>query len=96
MAGRIKATPEQMRGTAAKFGKEATNLGQSMSRMKQLVNSLDSMWEGDATKAYKERYAKLEKSFQNAMELMEELDKNLKASAKIIEETDKKIASQLR
>ena len=54
------------------------------------------MWEGDATKAYKERYAKLEKSFQNAKELMEELDKNLKASAKIIEETDKKIASQLR
>ena len=96
MAGRIKATPEQMRGTAAKFGKEATNLGQSMTRMKQLINSLNSFWEGDATQAYKERYNTLEKSFKNAQELMEELDKNLRASAQILEETDRKIASQLK
>lgn len=96
MAGRIKATPKQMRGTAAKFGKEAANLGQSMTRMKQLVNSLDNFWEGDATQAYKERYTKLGKSFKNAKELMEELDKNLRASGKILEETDKKIVSRLK
>ena len=96
MAGKIKATPQTMRTTAGKFGKEATNLQKSIQTMNGLIDSLDNYWEGDATIAYKNRYAVLKKSFNNAVELMNELKNNLNASANILEETDQKIAGKIK
>ena len=85
-----------MRSTAGKFGKEGSNLSKSIKTMDGLISSLDNYWEGDATKAYKERYAVLKKSFKNAVDLMNELRDNLNASANILEETDRKIAGKIK
>lgn len=96
MAGQIRITPEQMRSRANDYRTEANNVGQVISRMKNLLGALQSEWEGEASRSYAERYEQIEPHFVTAERLINEIADALNQTATTLEETDASIASGFR
>lgn len=96
MANQIRMTPETMRTRANEYTQQANNLQQVISKMDALLKQLQSEWEGDASRAYAERFTQLRPGFVKAKELVDEISAALKKTAQIVEDTDKNIAGQFR
>lgn len=96
MANQIRMTPESMRTRAGEYTNQANNLQQVITKMDSLLKQLQSEWEGDASRAYAQRFAELRPGFVKAKELVDEISASLKATANIVEETDKNVAAQFR
>ena len=96
MANQIRMTPEAMRQRAGEYTTQANQLQQVITKMDNLLRQLQGEWEGDASRAYAERFAQLRPGFVKAKELVDEISTALKSTAQIVEETDKSIASQFR
>ena len=47
MEGILKVTPEQLEATAGEFANKGTTVGNLTSEMTQLVEGLNSIWEGE-------------------------------------------------
>jgi len=93
MAGQIRITPEQMRGRAGEYDAEATKVGETISKMDQLLGLLQEEWEGAAARAYADRFTQLRPSFVQAQQLIEEIAQALRNTATTLEETDQAIAA---
>ena len=96
MAGQIRISPEQMRGRATEYRNQAGTVGDVISKMDQLLNALQGEWEGDASKAYEEKFNELRPGFVKAQDLINEIATALDNTAKTLEETDANIGSQFR
>jgi WXG100 family type VII secretion target len=99
MAGQIRITPDQMRSRAAEYRNVQGNELQALiSRMDNLLASLQAEWEGDAANAYAERWNSVVKpDIQNKMStLLQEIATSLDKTASILEQTDAQIASAFR
>lgn len=96
MANQIRMTPETMRTRAAEYTTEANNLQQVINKMDNLLKQLQAEWEGDASRAYAERFGQLRPGFVKAKDLVDEISAALKKTAQIVEETDKNIAGQFK
>ncbi len=96
MANQIRMTPDTMRVRAGEYSTQAKNLDQIISKMDQLLQKLQNEWEGDASKAYAQRFGELRPGFVKAKELIDEISTALKKTAQIVEETDRNIASQFK
>ena len=94
--GQIRMTPDTMRSRASEYANQAESLQQIISKMDALLSNLQSEWDGEASRAYAERFAQLRPGFVSAKELIDEISKALISSANIVEETDSKIAGQFR
>lgn len=96
MSGQIRMTPDQMNSRANDYRTEAGNVEEVISRMDSLVESLMDEWEGASSEAYYNRYhGDLRKSFESAVELINEIADALDAAAKVVRETDEAISQQL-
>lgn len=95
-AGQIRMTPDTMRRRADEYHREGEELGQSISRMDKLLQTLQGEWEGAAMDEYATRWVSLKKSIQSAQTLIYEIEAALDKTAEIVEQTDKDIASQFR
>lgn len=93
MAGQIRITPDQMRGRANEYRKEAENVQNVINRMDSLLNSLQDEWEGEASKAYAARFQELRPNFVAAKDLIDEIAKSLDSTAASLESVDQQIAS---
>lgn len=60
MTGTLKVTPEKLISTASEFKTQGTKIRSLTSQMIQIVNSLNSTWEGEAQKAYATRFKALD------------------------------------
>ena len=96
MSEQIRITPEQMRERSTQYRNEAEKVGEVISRMDTLLDTLQGEWEGAASRSYSERYAELKPGFIKAQELINDIASSLDATAQIIEETDINIASSFR
>ena len=96
MANQIRMTPDTMRTRAGEYTTQANNLQQVINKMDSLLKQLQAEWEGDASRAYAERFNQLRPGFVKAKELVDEISAALKKTAQIVEETDKSIAGQFR
>ncbi len=97
MAGNIRISPDTMRQRAGQYRNEAATVGQTISNMDNLLNALQSEWEGEASQSYAQRYfSELKPSFQKAKEMIEEIAVALDKTAATLEETDQSIASGFR
>ena len=75
---------------------QADTVNGVIGKMDQLLNALQSEWEGAASEAYAARYQELRPGFQKAEELIREIAMALDSTANIVEETDNSIAAQFR
>ena len=96
MANQIRITPDQMRERATQYRGEADIVNGVISKMDNLLQQLQSEWEGAASESYAARYAELKPGFMKAEELIREIAAALDSTAKIVEETDASIAGQFR
>ncbi len=95
-AGQIRMTPESMRERANEYRTEAGNVEEVITKMDNLLDALQSEWEGSASEAYKEKFEELRPSFVKAKELIDEIAAALEKTAQLTEETDNSIASAFR
>ena len=96
MANQIRMTTETMRIRANEYTNEANNIEQVIGKLDRLLTQLQSEWEGDASRAYAEKFAQLRPGFVKTKELVDEISAALKKTAQIVEDTDKNIAGQFR
>ncbi|HIS41184.1 MAG TPA: WXG100 family type VII secretion target [Candidatus Aphodovivens avistercoris] len=96
MSGQIRISPEDMRARAGQYRNEAQTISQVISNMDNLLAALQSEWEGEASKAFAERYAELKPSFQSMQQLVEDIAQALDQSANRNQETDESIAAGFR
>ena len=96
MAGQIRITPDQMRSRATEYDNEASKVGEVISKMDQLLGLLQEEWEGEASRAYADRFAQLRPSFTNAQQLISEIAIALRNTATSLETTDQQVANGLR
>jgi len=96
MANQIRMTPETMRTRATEYGRQADTLKEVITTMDNLLNQLQSEWEGAASESYAQKYEELKPGFQKAEQLIRDIQAALKKTADIVENTDADIASQFR
>lgn len=96
MANQIRMTPETMRTRATEYGRQADTLKEVITAMDNLLNQLQSEWEGAASESYAQKYEELKPGFQKAEQLIRDIQTALNKTAEIVESTDADIASQFR
>lgn len=96
MANQIRMTPETMRTRATEYGRQADTLKDVIITMDNLLNQLQSEWEGAASESYAQKYEELKPGFQKAEQLIRDIQAALNKTAEIVENTDADIASQFR
>jgi len=96
MANQIRMTPETMRVRAGEYRNEAATVEGVINKMDTLLKNLMDEWEGEASRAYNERFLELRPGFVKTKELIDEIAVALDKTADIVEETDSNIASQFR
>lgn len=82
MEGILKVTPDKLMGTADEFqttGGQVRNLTQEMI---SIVDSLKSSWEGDAARAYNEKFHQLEDDMETMHRMIDEHVKDLNEMAR--------------
>ena len=96
MSGQIRISLEDMRARAGQYRNEAQTISQVISNMDNLLAALQSEWEGEASRAFAERYAELKPSFQSMQQLVEEIAQALDQTAVNMGDVDKGAAAGFR
>lgn len=85
----IRIDPDTMNQRAGEYRQAAGEVGAVISRMDGLLSQLQAEWEGEASKAYADRYySDLKPSFQKAQQLIEEIAAALDKNATAMREQD--------
>jgi WXG100 family type VII secretion target len=96
MANQIRMTPDTMRTRASEYTTEANNIQQTINKLDRLLGQLQSEWEGDASRAYADKFNQLRPGFVKTKDLVDEIAAALRKTAQIVEDTDRNIAGQFR
>ncbi|AYV69411.1 MULTISPECIES: WXG100 family type VII secretion target [Niallia] len=96
MSGIIRVTPEELVGMADRYSSEGSQVGDQISRLDNMIQELETMWEGQSSRAFSEQYQSLRPSFVDMQQLLEEISSQLKSTAKALEDADAQIANQIR
>ena len=96
MANQIRMTPETMRTRAGEYSTQAGNIQEIINKLDRLLAQLQNEWEGDASRAYAEKFNQLRPGFVKTNELVDDISTALRKTAQIVEETDRNIAGQFR
>lgn len=96
MANQIRMTPETMRTRAGEYSTQAGNIQEIINKLDRLLAQLQNEWEGDASRAYAEKFNQLRPGFVKTKELVDEISTALRKTAQIVEDTDRNIASQFK
>lgn len=96
MANQIRISPDLMRSRAGEYRTQAGVVGEVIRKMDTLLQQLQAETEGEASRAYAQRYTELRKSFVNAQGLITEIAGSLDSYARILEETDRNISNQFK
>lgn len=95
MAGQIRLTPEDMRTRSNEYTQQSETFQEVITRMQQLLDQLQSEWEGASSQAFEQRFNDLKPSFQATKELIDEIAANLMSTANSLEQLDADIASKI-
>jgi len=96
MAGQIRMTPEQMRGRAGEVCRQGENFQEVIGRMQNIINELQTEWEGQASRAFAEQFDRLKPAFNDMRQLISDIGTQLDGTANAVEQLDQDIASRFR
>jgi len=96
MAGQIRMTPEQMRQRAGEVRVQGETFQGVIDRMQNLINELQTEWEGQASRAFAEQFERLKPSFNDMRRLIDDIAGQLDSTANAVEQLDQDIASKFR
>lgn len=92
----IRLDHEVLAEISAKYAQEAEKVSEVINSMDGLLGTLESEWEGEAARAYAERYQELRPSFEACQSLISEISQAIQKSSEIYRETDSSIANAYR
>ena len=92
----IRMTPEQMRGRAGEVRNQGDTFQEVINKMGNIINELQTEWEGQASQAFAEQFARLKPSFSEMRQLIDDIGTQLDATANAVEQLDQDIASRFR
>ena len=95
MSGRIKLTPQELRTSAGKYTKGASDVRTILAMLDKEQATIRTNWEGSSFRKFDDQYNSLTPKIKEFAELLDQINKQLVSVANIIEETDQKIASQI-
>ncbi|KMK95775.1 WXG100 family type VII secretion target [Rossellomorea marisflavi] len=96
MSGRIRVTPAELDGMSGRYSNEKGKLESQIGDLDGMIRELESMWEGESSRAFSDQYERLRPSFVEMQELLGDISLQLKNTARAIEDADNQIASQIR
>ncbi len=94
MAGQIRITPDQMRTRASEFRTEGQNFEDVITKMQNLINTLQEEWEGEASRKFADQFEALKPSFIEVRNLIDDIGGQCDATAEALESLDQEIASK--
>ena len=92
--GQIRITPEQMRGRAKEVHVQRDTFDGVINKMKNIINELQTEWEGQASRSFYDQFNRLQPSFDQMRQLLEDLGGQLNSTASALEQLDQQIASK--
>ena len=96
MSGQIRMTPDTMRERAGEVRVQRQDFEGIITKMTNIINELQTEWEGNASQKFAEQFHALEPSFSSMKELLEDLSKQLDGTADAIEQLDNEIAGKFQ
>lgn len=72
MAGILKVTPEKLNQTANEFSNSGKNISSMTNEMTGIIDSLKSIWQGNAASEYSARFAGLKDDIEKINRIIEE------------------------
>ena len=96
MAGQIRITPDQMRGRAGEVRVQGQNFQEVIDKMQNLINVLQTEWEGQASTQFAQQFESLKPSFNEMRQLVDDIGSQLDATANAVEQLDQDIASKFQ
>ena len=96
MSGQIRMTPEQMRSRAGEVRNQGETLQEVVNRTGNIINELQTEWEGQASRAFAEQWDRLRPAFNDMKQLILDISTQLDGTANAVEQLDQDIASRFR
>lgn len=94
MAGQIRMTPDTMRQRAGEVRKEGETFQAVINKMQNLINELQSEWEGKSAQKFAQQFDTLKPSFNEMKQLIDDIGSQLDGTANAIEQLDQEIANK--
>ena len=94
MSGQIRMTPEQMRMRANEVRNEGDTFEGVINKMQNIINELQTEWEGQASRAFAQQFDNLKPAFNDMRQLIADIGAQLDATANAVEQLDADIASK--
>ncbi len=94
MAGQIRMTPETMRQRAGEVRTQGESFQDVINKMQNLINELQSEWEGKASEQFAQQFDTLKPSFNDMKQLIDDIGSQLDATANAVEDLDAEIAGK--
>jgi WXG100 family type VII secretion target len=85
-----------MRERANEFRREGDSVEQTISKMRRLIDTLKTEWEGQAAAGFEQQFETLRPSFDKMRELIADVATQLDGTAQAVEQLDSDIASKFR
>jgi len=96
MAGQIRLTPDQMRQRSGEVRTQGEIFQDVIDRMQNVINELQTEWEGEASRAFADQFDRLKPAFNDMRQLIYDIGTQLDATATAVEQLDKDIAGKFR
>lgn len=96
MSGQIRMTPEQMRSRAGEVRNQGQTFQEVIDKMQNLINELQTEWEGQASQSFAQQFDSLKPSFNNMRQLIDDIGTQLDQTANAVEQLDQDIAAKFR
>ena len=96
MAGQIRMTPEQMRTRAGEVRGNGETFQEVINSMQNIINELQSEWEGAASQAFAQQFDALKPSFNDLRQLIDDIGMQLDQTADAVETLDNEIAGKFQ
>ena len=92
----IRMTPETMRQRSSEVRTQGETFQDVINRMQNIINELQTEWEGQASRAFYDQFNRLKPSFNDMRQLIDDIGTQLDATANAVEQLDQDIASRFR
>ena len=96
MSGQIRMTPDQMRSRAGEVRNQGATIEEVVNRLGNIINELQTEWEGQASRAFAEQFERLRPVFYEVRQLVDDISTQLDGTANAVEQLDQDIASRFR
>ncbi len=96
MAGQIRMTPETMRQRAGEVRGEGETFQDVINKMQNIINELQTEWEGQASQQFAQQFDTLKPSFNDMKQLIDDIGSQLDATANAVEQLDQDIAGKFK